>query len=65
MLGVYDSHHLLDKLTGTLGLFAVLGPVRPHTIRPFYHPFYLHVTHARKMTGLLFRITSDGKLGMA
>ena len=47
VLGVYGSHHLLDKLTGTLGLFAVLGPVRPHTIRPFL-PSFLSLRHSRE-----------------
>ena len=35
-LGVYDSHLLIARyVPGTLALFAVLGPVHPHTIKPF------------------------------
>ena len=53
-LGVYNSRlPLLDtcsKLPGTLTVLAVLDPVHPCTINPFYHPFHPDVTHVRRDT---------------
>ena len=50
MLGMHNINLTLakcGKLPGTLAIFTVLGPVRPHTI-PFYHPFYPDVTHKKR-----------------
>ena len=39
---------MVSYLAATLALFTVPGPVHPHAIKPFYHPFYLDVTHVWK-----------------
>ena len=31
---------MCGKLPGTLALFPVLGPVHPHTIKPFLQPYW-------------------------
>ena len=45
-----EKRRAYEQLPGSLALFAVLGPMHPRTINPFYHPFYPDVTHVRKDT---------------